>query len=181
MLQYARPPSLVAVMNPWARTSTVGMRTLFLVVFWSSSRAVSGSVGAPAVRVYLRDARRIRYAGRVDEHPPTPGAWDTPIEETLARYLRHLDAGGGHDARAVIEAHLRAALRAEPIARGCPSLAMLTPIDLLGVRAHLEMHGQGDVEAALAALAAFLAAGREVGAHALSAEVVAAALQPPEA
>jgi hypothetical protein len=124
------------------------------------------------------------YAGWVNEPSTGRSAWDTPIEEMLVRYLDDLPA----DRREAVGAHLRAALRAEPIVRGCPSLAMLTPIDLLGVRAHLEMHrethremdGQDDVEAALVALAAFLSWAREAGAHTLSAEAVAAALQPPD-
>ena len=123
----------------------------------------------------------IRYAGCVNDQSSSRSAWDTPIEEMLARYLALIAAQDDRDA---VGAQLRAALRAEPIARGCPSLAMLTPIDLLGVRAHLEMHRemhwQGDVEAALAALEAFLAWGRAVGAHSLSAEVVAIALRPPD-
>lgn len=126
----------------------------------------------------------IRYAGGVNDQSNSPSTWDTPIEEMLARYLRDLPVAVTQDEREAVGARLRAALRAEPIARGCPSLAMLTPIDLLGVRAHIEMHGemhgQGDVEPALAALEAFLAWARRVGAHALSAEVVASALRPPE-
>ncbi len=122
----------------------------------------------------------LRYAEGMDESPevtPPADAWHTPVEETLARYLDTLEAGAERD---TIEAALRAALRAEPIARGCPSLAMITPLDLLGLRAHLEMHGTGDVEAALDALEAFLSWARAAGAHTLSAGIVAFALCPPE-
>lgn len=116
----------------------------------------------------------------MNDQPDASDAWDTPIERTLARYLRSGAAGAARDATEEIEAHLRAALRTEPIARGCPSLAMLTPLDLLGVRAQLEMHGHGDVEGALGALDAFLAWGRAEGAHSLSAAAVANALHPPD-
>ena len=108
--------------------------------------------------------------------PLDPSAWDTPVEATLASYLATLDEAG----RDAVEARLLAALRAEPIARGCPTLAMITPLDLLGLRAHLEMRGVGDVEAVLDTLEAFLAWAREAGAHALPAGVVAFALRPPE-
>lgn len=104
-------------------------------------------------------------------------AWDTPIEEMLARYLVVI---ADREDREAVGAYLSAALRAEPIARGCPSLAMLTPIDLFGVRAHLEMHGAGDIDAAVAALEGFLSWGREVGAHSLSDVVIAMALQPSD-
>lgn len=103
-------------------------------------------------------------------------AWGTPVEETLARYL---DTLAERDDRRAIEAHLRAALRAEPIARGCPSLAMLTALDLLGLRAHLEMH-ETDAEAALAAVEAFLTWARAAGAHSLPAALVTLSLYPPE-
>jgi hypothetical protein len=101
-------------------------------------------------------------------------AWDTPIEVTLSRYL---DAIARDPAT---EARLRAALRAEPIARGCPSLAMITPLDLLGLRAHLELHGTAEIEAVLDALTAFLSWAREQGAHSLPAGVVERSLRPPE-
>lgn len=110
---------------------------------------------------------------------PPPGAWDTPVEVMLTRYLDTLDRAD----RETLEARLIAAIRAEPIARGCPSLAMLRPADLSGVRSHLELIGtlQGDLDAeairqVLVALNDFLDWAREVGAHELSAEVVAGAL-----
>lgn len=103
-------------------------------------------------------------------------AWGTPVEETLARYLEAIARREDRDA---IEAHLRAALRAEPIARGCPSLAMLTALDLLGLRAHLQMHG-ADAEAALAAVEEFLTWARAAGAHSLPAALVTVSLYPPE-
>lgn len=106
----------------------------------------------------------------------TRAAWGTPVEETLARYL---EAIAEREDRAAIEAHLRAALRAEPIARGCPSLAMLTALDLLGLRAHLEMHGT-DADAALAAVEEFLTWARAAGAHSLPAALVTLSLYPPE-
>ena len=109
-----------------------------------------------------------------DSTPIDP--WHAPVEEMVARYLATLEA----DDRGATEAHLRAALRAEPIARGCPTLAMITPVDLLGLRAHLELHGAEDVEAALDALEAFLSWAHATGAHTLSASVVAFALRPPE-
>ena len=102
-------------------------------------------------------------------------AWDTPVEETLAQYL---GAIAGREDRDAIEAHLRAALRAEPIARGCPSLAMLTALDLLGLRAHLELHGT-DADAALAAVEEFLTWARVAGAHSLPAALVTLSLYPP--
>lgn len=103
------------------------------------------------------------------------GAWDTPIEVTLSRYLDTV----ARDPEATA-ARLRAALRAEPIARGCPSLAMITPLDLLGLRAHLELHGTEEIEAVLDALTAFLSWAREQGAHSLSARVVERSLRPPD-
>ncbi|MDA0302139.1 MAG: hypothetical protein O2822_06385, partial [Chloroflexi bacterium] len=65
----------------------------------------------------------------MDGSPSDASAWDTPIEVMLARYLDTIapDSAGGGAGREATAAHLRAALRAEPIARGCPSLAMITP------------------------------------------------------
>jgi len=105
------------------------------------------------------------------------GMWGTPVEETLARYLDTVEAGGR---REEMRALLLAALRAEPIARGCPSLAMITALDLLGLRAHLEMQGVPDLEAVLDAMAAFLSWARAAGAHALPADLVARSLRPPD-
>jgi len=107
----------------------------------------------------------------------TTGLWGTPVEETLARYLDTIEAGARRDETRAL---LLAALRAEPIARGCPSLAMITALDLLGLRAHLEMQGVPDLEAVLDAMEAFLSWTREAGAHALPAHVVARSLRPPD-
>ncbi|MGE3858003.1 MAG: hypothetical protein AB7G21_13685, partial [Dehalococcoidia bacterium] len=116
-----------------------------------------------------------RYAVRMDA--ATPGMWGTPVEETLTRYLDTLAAG---EAREEVRVLLLTALRAEPIARGCPSLAMITALDLLALRAHLELQATHDVEAVLDATEAFLSWARDAGAHALPAQVVTNSLRPPD-
>ena len=119
----------------------------------------------------------------MDRLQPLPGAWDLPVETVLARYLETIE---DTVARAEVAQRLRAALRAEPIARGCPTLAMLRPGDLAGVRGHLELTDRlegiadpGAVEATVAALGLFLEWARAAGAHALPADVVRAALAGP--
>lgn len=106
-----------------------------------------------------------------------PRLWDAPAEHTLARYLETIEAGPEREAARAL---LLGVLRAEPIARGCPTLAMITPLDLLGLRAYLELQGVADVEGALDALEAFLTWARDAGAHALPAPLVAVSLRPPD-
>ena len=120
--------------------------------------------------------------------PPTlpPGAsdaWDTPVEAMLERYLEAPGALAADADRAALRERLRAVIRAEPIARGCPSLAMLRAADLAVVRSHLELLGTvearlepQEIEATLRAFRDFLDWARAAHAHALSAVTVAEAL-----
>ncbi|MEX2447067.1 MAG: hypothetical protein WD734_06975 [Dehalococcoidia bacterium] len=100
------------------------------------------------------------------------GAWDRPAEAALDAYLAERgDAVADEDAT-----RLRAALRAEPLARGCPSLAMLTRADLEGIRRHIAGSGP-DGAAVLGALRAFLAWAGASGLHRLPPEDVDDALE----
>ena len=97
---------------------------------------------------------------------------DAAIQSVVAAYL---DTLGDDTQRRAHGADLGTAFQGESLARGCPTLAMLTVEDLAACRCQLEALPGGGLDVA-ATLRAFMLWSGSRGAHALSPAAVTLAL-----
>ena len=104
--------------------------------------------------------------------PPVLIPQDAAIQSVVAAYLDTLD---DEAQRRLSGAHLAIAFEDESLARGCPTLAMLTAEDLAACRRQLEALAGGGLDVA-ATLRAFMLWSGSRGAHALSPAAVTLAL-----